>query len=184
MNTIINNIKARRSTRSFGTKQIEMAKIEAIIEAGMYAPSANNEQSCYFTVIQDDSILKELDQVWKKNAKASGIEMFEKLSDNEKFNIFYGAPTVVIISGDKNASGPIQDASAATQNMLLAAESLELGSCWTEFIKLIFSSEQGEAIKQKLNIPSTHMPYHTVLLGHKAYSGKAPERVENRVTYL
>ncbi len=184
MNTIIKNIKSRRSTRSFRTEQIELAKVETIIEAGMFAPSANNEQSWYFTVIQDDSVLKELDQSWKNIAKVSGVEMLEKLGNNEKFNIFYGAPTVIIISGDQNASEPVKDASAATQNMLLAAESLELGSCWTEFIKLLFSNEQSESLKKRLNIPSNHMPYNAVLLGHKEYSGKAPAREENRVTYL
>ncbi|MDA3845843.1 MAG: nitroreductase family protein, partial [Vallitaleaceae bacterium] len=60
MNQVIETIKNRRSTRKFKPEQLEKEQLEAIIEAGLFAPSAHNEQSWYFTVIQNKELIEDM----------------------------------------------------------------------------------------------------------------------------
>lgn len=185
MNEIIKVIKERRTTRKFKLDQIKEEELQAIIEAGLYAPSAHNKQSWNFTVIQNSELIEELNIEAKKAAKNFKDEIIQKMANNEKFNIFYGAPTIIVVSGDKNGMMPEVDCAAATENMLIAAESLDIGACWNGMVSLLFNSEKGEEYKKKLNIPEGYNPYYVVLLGYKDVRVKnAPARKENSVQYI
>lgn len=185
MNETIRTIKARRSIRKFEAEQIDQATLAAIVEAGLYAPSAHNQQSWHFTVIQDRALLNDLNVVTKEKAKAYPNESIQKMANNGGLDIFYGAPTAIIISGQESAMMPKEDCAAATQNILLAAQSLDVGSCWNGFLTFLFQSDEAEAYKQRLQIPQGFAPYYAVALGYKAANPtKAPKRRLNTVNYL
>jgi nitroreductase len=113
------------------------------------------------------------------------VLIISKMANNEKFNVFYGAPTVVIVSGDEKGIMPQVDCAAATENMLIAAETLDIGSCWNGFVSILFNSEKGAEYKAKLNIPDGYKPYYVVLLGYKdVRSSNAPARKESSVQYI
>ncbi|MFQ7119260.1 MAG: nitroreductase family protein [Intestinibacter sp.] len=76
------------------------------------------------------------------------------------------------------------DCSAATQNMLIAAESLNIGSCWVELVSLAFMGPQAKELRDKLNLPEGYTPLHCVLLGYKDMEGKTAPRKENAVQYI
>ncbi|SMB79036.1 Nitroreductase family protein [Desulfonispora thiosulfatigenes DSM 11270] len=99
--------------------------------------------------------------------------------------MFYNAPTVIFISGDeKNPKAPV-DCAAATQNMLIQAESLDIGSCWIGFIALLLNSEEGKGFLKELELPEGYRQIHAVALGKKKHqSAKAPQRKENLVNYI
>lgn len=178
-------IRERRTTRKFKAEQIKEEELQAIIEAGTYAPSAHNKQSWNFTVIQNAELIEELNIESKNVAKNFPDEMIQKMANNEKFNAFYGAPTVIIVSGDDKGMMPQVDCAAATENMLIAAEALEIGSCWNGFVSILFSSEKGAEYKTKLNLPEGYTPYYAVLLGYKDVKvSNAPERKANSVQYI
>jgi len=178
-------IRERRTTRKFKDEQIKEEELQAIIEAGIYAPSAHNKQSWNFTVLQNAELVEELNIEAKKVAKNFSDEIIKKMANNEKFNIFYGAPTVIIVSGDDKAMMPQVDCAAATENMLIAAEALDIGSCWNGFVSLLFNSEKGAEYKTKLNVPEGYTPYYAVLLGYKDVRvSNAPERKSNSVQYI
>ncbi|WFD08948.1 nitroreductase family protein [Tepidibacter hydrothermalis] len=183
MNDIIKNIKERRSIRKFKEEQIKDEELEVIIEAGMYAPSAHNEQPWHFTIIQNKDIISEINKESKMMMKNHSDKWIAKLGNNEKFDIHYNAPTVIVVSEKKDCYSKFVNASAATQNMLLAAESIGVGSCWVGFSKFCFVQE--DKIK-KLNIPEGYEPHYTVALGYKALDKKqsAPKRNEDVVTYI
>jgi len=89
------------------------------------------------------------------------------LGNNEKFNCLYGAPTLIIVSGDEKAPIPLnEDCAAATQNLLLAAASLGVGSCWSFFVTMAFYSSQSSELRNKL-IPEGHKPYDAAMFGYK-----------------
>ena len=178
-------IRERRTTRKFKSEQIKEEELQAIIEAGIYAPSAHNKQSWNFTVIQNAELIEELNIESKEAAKNFPDELIKKMANNDKFNAFYGAPTVIIVSGENNGMMPQVDCAAATENMLIAAEALDIGSCWNGVVSILFNSEKGVEYKSKLNIPDGYTPYYAALFGYKDVKiSNAPERRANTVQYI
>ena len=184
MRSTLNVIRERRSIRKFKPEQIKEEELQAIIEAGLCAPSAINKQSWNFTVIQNKEVLDELNVATKNVAKCSDNEFIKKMGENEKYNCFYNAPTVILVSGKDDERSKVVDCSAATQNMLLAAEALNIGSCWVELVSLAFMGPQAQELRAKLNLPEGYTPLHCVLLGYKDMEGKAAPRKENAVQYV
>ena len=77
------------------------------------------------------------------------------------------------------------DCAAALENMLIAADSLGIGSCWIFYVLLAFSSPQGPELRKILQIPEGYRPYCTAVFGYKASDGrKAAERKPGLVTYV
>ncbi|WP_378954620.1 nitroreductase family protein [Pelosinus sp. sgz500959] len=185
MNETLKNIKERRSVRSFKNEQIKDSELQTVLEAGFYAPSAMNQQCWNFTVVQNKNLLEEIGTHSKEIAKEFDNEHLQTLANNEKFNVFYGAPTVVVISGEENALLSEADCAAATQNMLIAAQSIGLGSCWINFGMFVFNGPKAEYYKQQLQIPAGYTPYYSVALGYKtAATMNAPKRKENIINYV
>lgn len=185
MNETLQVIKNRRSTRIFKTEQIKKEELKTILEAGIYAPSAHNDQSWNFTVIRNKEILHELNIESKKRAIDHKDRILRKMASKAELNIFYNAPTVIIVSGNQDAIMPKVDCSAATENMLIAAESIDIGACWVGFVSFLFQSEKGNYYKERLRIPKNYKPYYAVALGYKDYIiKKAPKRKENCIQYI
>lgn len=167
VNETLKIIKQRRSIRSFKEEQIKEEELQTVLEAGLYAPNAGG-QEWHFTVIQNKELLGRLNLAAKEAAKQHNFEHLKELGNNEKFNCLYDAPTLVIVSGNEQAPIPLEtDCAAATQNLLLAAESIGLGSCWVFFVLLAFYSPQGPDLRNELKIPVGYMPYHSAVLGYK-----------------
>jgi len=185
MNETLKNIGNRRSTRAFLPEQINASHLTDIIDAGIYAPSANNKQPWHFTIVQRKDIIDRLSDAFKELARKSDNEYIRRLADNEKFHVFYNAPTVVLVSGDvTNNSAPV-DCAAAVENMLIAAESLEIGSCWVGFIAYLLNSEEGAEFLKELEIPAGFKQIHSFCLGYKKIEiTNAPTRKENTVNYI
>lgn len=198
MNKILENIKNRRSIRRYVEDQIKDEELDMIIEAAIYAPTGNNNQPWHFTIIQNKEIIDYLNV----EAKKIMAEIMENLSDDwlsideisgraqkvvkmgrsEHFHIFYHAPTVIILSGKEDAAAPLPDCCAATQNILLAAESLDIGSCWIGIAKFCFENQDN--IK-KIGIPEGYKPYYAVSLGYNASNKNlAPKRNRDVVNYI
>ena len=169
-----------------------------ILESAIYAPTGGNDQPWHFTVVQNKKLIDHMNVEAKKaivqnkelvdhiNAEAKKVnstpEDRNKIGKFENFNIFYNSPTVIVVSGKKDTGSPFADCCAAIQNILLAAESIDMGSCWIGFARFFF--ENPENIK-KLNLPTNYEPYYAVFLGYKASSNnKAPERNKNVVNYV
>lgn len=185
MNETLKNIRNRRSTRNFLPQQLKDEELQMIIDAGIYAPSATNKQPWHFTVIQNKDMIDRLNAAFKQIAKKSDNEYVKKFADNEKFHVFYNAPTVILVSGDENNKYSPVDCAAATENILIAAESLEIGSCWIGLIAYLLNSEDGKEFVKELNIPEGFKQIHAVALGYKKNkSTNAPRRKENTVNYI
>lgn len=185
MNEVLQSIKNRRSIRKFKKEQIKKDELEIILEAAIYAPTAHNDQPWNFTVIQNQGILEEINNKSKKKAEEHEDRIIRKMASNPKLNIFYNAPTVIIVSGYEAAMMPETDCAAATQNMLLAGEALNIGSCWCGFVKFLFESEEGDHYKELLKIPEGYKPYYAIALGYKENGNtKTPKRRENCIQYI
>jgi nitroreductase len=185
-NETLEIIKQRRSIRSFKDEQIKDAELQAVLEAGTYAPYAW-DQVWHFTVVQNKELLNKLNLAAKEAARKMDFEHLRNLGNNENFNCLYNAPTLIIVSGnDKEAPIPLDaDCAAATQNLLLAAESIGLGSCWIFFVMLAFNSSQGTELRKELKIPESYKPYYSAVFGYKkAEVVNVPDRKTGLITFI
>lgn len=176
MNEIIKAILSRRSIRKFKSEQISDDELNSILEAGKFAPSAMNQQSWHFTVIQNKEIIAKVNEVCKKNMNRA---------ENKDLNLFYNAPTLIIVSGDEKAVAPECDASLALENMFLAAASLNIGSCWIHSPRALASSDEGNKLISELGIPSGYKIVGSGIFGYKASEAPASaKRKENSVNIV
>lgn len=183
MNDVIKAIKSRRSVRKYKQDQISEESLKSIIEAGIYAPTAHNDQPWHFTVIQNADLLKEINRSVKDAMAQSDIDWIQKMGSNPNFQVTFNAPTLIVVSGRKDGMAWEADCAAAIQNMLIAAESMDIGSVWLGLVKFFFKEEGA---MDKLGIPDNYQPYYGVALGYKAIEKEltAPKRNLDVVTYI
>lgn len=169
---ILENIMTRTSVRQYTDQQLTEQQIETLLRAAMAAPSAVNKQPWAFLVIDDKEKLEAV----------GGIERSK--------NMIATAPVAILVCGDMSqalngeaAEFWIQDASAATENLLLAAHGMGLGAVWTGFHP---GTHRVDTLKQILNLPSHIEPLGVVPIGYPAESPTpkdkwSPEKVHRNV---
>jgi len=181
-NPVLEAIKSRRSIRRYLPDQIKDVELAAILEAGSYAPSAHNEQPWHFTVIRNKELLDRISDKSKELMAAQETQWIKAMGQNPDLHIFYKAPVVVLVSTRTGAMWRGVDCSAAIENMLLAAESLDIGSCWIGLARYFFSLKAELPL---LGIPDGYEPFYAVTLGYKAQRpSRALPRRKDQVNYL
>lgn len=183
MRDVLEVIKSRRSVRKYEPEQISQDKLGKIIEAGTYAPSAHNQQPWYFTVIQNQELLSRINTYVRGQMAESDNEWIRRMGLKPDFRVTYDAPTLIIVSARQDAMAWRVDCAAAIQNMLIAAESLGVGSVWLGLMRFYFENNEETA---KLNIPEGYKPYYGVSFGYKeaGWVQTPPKRNLNIVSYI
>lgn len=192
-NLVIDTIIKRRSTRKYLPELPERADIEAVIEAGRYAPSGGNSQSCHFIAISSKEVLETLKETVK--AEFAKMEITEgmyrsiqnsiRLSKKGTYDFIYNAPMLIVVANKKGYGNAMADSSCALMNMMLAAESLGLGSCWINQLHWLDENEEVRAILQKIGLSADETVCGALSLGKNAISAQAPlERTGNTVSYV
>lgn len=182
MNEVLTVIRRRRSVRIYKEEQLQEHELQTILEAGLWAPSGHNSQPWHLTVIQETDLIRHMSEISTKEMAKSPIEWVAHMGRNGR-SIFYNAPTVIIVSGKQEEFlDPLVDCSAAVQNLLLAAESLDIGSCWIGLVRFFFSKEEELG---KLQLPVGYKPFYAVCLGYKVRAnGQGPVRASGTVSYI
>lgn len=116
-NDALNNLYERRSVRAYKPEQISKDELDAVLKAGLCAPSAMNRQPTVMLVVQDKETIALLS---KLNAQVMGRDI----------DPFYAAPTVIVVLADRTVPTHIEDGSLVLGNLMNAANALGLGSCW------------------------------------------------------
>jgi nitroreductase len=161
-NDTLKTIFSRKSVRTFTSEPVPKEKLEVLIRAGMAAPTAKDKRPWEFIVVTDRAVLKQL---------ADALP-FAKMADK--------AAAAIIVGGDmqKQWGGMdsdywIMDCSAATENILLAAESMGLGAVWTA----VYPEESRiRTVRQILGIPSHIVPLNLIPLGVPAGREKSKDK--------
>lgn len=145
-------ILSRTSVRAYTDQKVEKTKIEKLLRAAMAAPTAVNKQPWHFVVIEDKHVLEQIAEEIPTAKMAAR------------------APLAITICGDmeKALDGEgrgfwVQDASAATENLLLAAHAMGLGAVWTSVYPI---KDKVEATRALLNLPETIVPLGTIVIGY------------------
>ena len=168
-NPMLDTLKTRRSVRSYLSKQVEEDALQAILEAGTYAPTGMNRQSPIILCVQDPEIREMLRRL---NAGVMG-------RDGDPF---YGAPTVIAVIADKNIMTHVEDASLVIGNMMNAAFSVGVDSCWIHRAKEEFDSDEGKALLKKLGIEGDYVGVGNLILGYR--DGDLPVTRPRKENYI
>jgi nitroreductase len=158
-------IHTRRSIRKFTADPVSDADIRELLAAAMAAPSAGNEQPWQFVVVTDRALLAEVPKIHPYAAMASS------------------APLAILVRGDlsleKYGGLWVQDCSAATENLLLAAHDRGLGAVWTA----VYPDEgRVKAFRKLFGLPERITPFAFVVIGRPAQEPRHEDRyLEDRV---
>lgn len=155
MNEVIKNMMERRSCRSYKEEQIKDEELNLILTAGEWAPTGMGAQSPMMVAVQNPELIKKL--------SAMNAEVMGTTSDP-----FYGAPTVVVVFADTNRPTYVEDGSLVLGNLMNAAASLGVGSCWIHRAKQVFESEEGKALMKEWGVPESYAGVGHCILGYAA----------------
>ena len=152
-------ILTRRSVRKYNKKPLSDQIVKELLEAAMSAPSAGNQQPWHFIVINDPEILGKI-PTFHNHAKM--------LKD---------ASVAILVCGDldleKHKGMWMQDCSAATQNILLAARAKGLGAVW---LGIYPREERVKGMKELTNLPENVLPFSLISIGHSAEKQEKVDR--------
>jgi len=158
----------RRSVRKYADRQVTDAELDKVLEAGLYAPTAKNNQKPIMVAVRDKETR---DLLSRTNAAIMGVET----------DPFYGAPCVIVVLADPAVPTWIDDGSLVMGNLLNAAHSLGLGSCWVNRAREFYDTEEGKALLKKWGVPETYRGIGNVILGYPEETPEPKARLEGRI---
>ncbi len=170
MKETVADIKNRRSVKEYKKEQISDAELMEVLEAGMNAPSGGNRQSAIFIVVQNREWI---DKLCVLNAKIAGAP--------EGWDVFYGAPTVIVVAASNETADAVKDGSLAIGNMLNAAYALGLGGRWINRADGMLEDELGKQLLKEAGYEGDYVGVGNVILGYPA--GDFPAPIEHKKDY-
>ena len=173
MNEAYRNLMERRSIRKYDARPVPDEVLDAILAAGIHAPSGMNTQGVRLVAVRDPETVAHLSRL---NAAVMGAT----------HDPFYGAPCVVIVLADPEIyNGWVEDGALALGNMMNAAHALGLGSCWIHRAKQVFDSPEGKALLEKWGLPTHLRGVGNCILGYPACDLPNPApRKEDRIVKI
>jgi nitroreductase len=187
---IIEVIKTRRCVREYKEDQISDEDINFLIDCARYAPSGFNMQPWSFLVIKNKDVMRKISEHGKKTM----IPMLEPMKDSSPkardfliflktkgTDMFYNAPLLIIILGNKNAPTVDYDCPMAAQNMMLAAQSKGIGSCWIGGVQ---PALMDEGFLRELGTPEGYKAIAPLIFGYPKGKTEAPRRAEPDVKWV
>ena len=164
------DLKERRSCRAYQPKQIGEEELNAILEAGTYAPTGMGRQSPVIVAVQDPETRNALSRM---NAAVMG-------RDGDPF---YGAPTVVVVLADPEIGTYLYDGVLVMGNLMNAAQAVGVDSCYIFRAKEIFETAEGKALLRKWGIPERYVGIGNCILGYGAEGG-TKEAAPRKANYI
>ena len=146
-------IRTRRSCRSYKPQQITDEQLNAVLEAGTYAPTSRGLQSPFIVAIQNKDLLKQLAEM---NAEVMGATT----------NPYYDAPTYILVFVPDGFANGVYDAALVLENMMLAAHAQGLGSCWIHREREMFATEKGKELMKQWDLPDGLIGIGALALGY------------------
>ena len=154
MNEALKILKERRSIREFRPEPLKKEDLDAIVEAGLYAPSAKNLQSTKLVVVRDAAVLARLERL---NSRILGTP---------EGTPFYGAPEAIVVLSDSEYPNWLQDGSLVMGNLMNAAAALGVGSCWINRAMEYFDTAEGKDLLKQWGLPETYRGVGNCVLGY------------------
>ena len=190
-------ILTRRSTRNYKPDAVEDEKLEKILNAAKQAPSGGNNQTNHFLVIRNRDVIRKLIEMTE--TAFSKMEIAEDTYASLKYAISaskkggyvfcYNAPVLIAVANRKGYSNNMADCACAIENMMIAANALDLGSCWINQLRWLNEEPVLVEYLQSLGMKEDERIYGAVIVGYPATDSGLPNRnlmvqKGNEVTYI
>ena len=184
MNDTTKHIMKRYTCRDFYDNPLADDLIETLVEAALAAPSAQNLQPWHVSVVTDKKLIEKID--------AATLEELANLEDKMYFDriterggkVLYDAPCLIAVSAPPEAVWAPIDCGILCQNVVIAAESMGLGSCIVGLLRMPFDGKHGEEFKKLLQFPDGYEFVISILVG-KVKTGKPPHDLDrSKVSYI
>lgn len=160
-------IQHRRSVREYQPQPVQRETLLELIDAAVQAPSAMDEQPWHFTIVTDKALLARMSQNAKvqllaASARGPHIDHIREMLSDPKFNIFYDASALVIISASRTLQWAVEDCALAAENLMLAAHARGLGTCWIGFAQAWLDTPEGHAA---VGLDESLLPVAPIIVG-------------------
>ena len=178
VNPVLSNIMARRSIRKYLDKPVEHEKLEVIVKCGINAPSGVNRQPWIVRVVEDQKLIADVTEVFKQ-------ENPEQVARDKDFkNMFRNAPNLICVCTPANGGGEL-DAGLLGENMMLAAQSMGLGTCCLGGpVRFLLSNEKCKFFLDRLDIPADYKLNYILAIGYPDEQPDAKPRDASKVKYI
>ena len=165
VNPVLSNMMARRSIRKYLNKPVEHEKLEAIVKCGINAPSGMNRQPWIVRVVEDQKLIADVNQAAERS-------------------LFYDAPALICVCTPANGGGEL-DAGLLGENMMLAAQSMGLGTCCLAGpVRFLLSNEKCKFFLDRLDIPADYKLNYILSIGYPDEQPDAKPRDASKVKYI
>ena len=161
-------IYGRRSVRKFLSKPVPREKLESVLKAGTYAPSAMNDQQRQFIAVTDRGALERLNEAVERAADDDTRARIKGRSESGEFSFFYCAPALILVCDSGTAPRPAEDCACALENMFLAALDEGLGSCWINQLTDLSVRPEVREVLIELGMRENCKVYGCCALGYSA----------------
>jgi len=158
----------RRSIRKYKADQVSTELLDAVLQAGLWAPSGMNKQNTVMVAVRDKETR---DQLSRMNAEVMGAT----------HDPFYGAPCVIVVLADPDIYPAVENGSLVLGNLMNAAYEAGLGSCWIHRAQQMFASDEGKELLKKWGLKETLVGVGNCILGYPDEDPAPKERVEGRI---
>ena len=178
VNPVLNNIMARRSIRKYLDKPVEHEKLEVIVKCGINAPSGMNRQPWIVRVVEDQKLIADVTEVYKQ-------ENAEQVKRDKDFkNMFRNAQNLICVCTPANGGGEL-DAGLLGENIMLAAQSMGLGTCCLGCpVRFLLSNEKCKFFLDRLDIPADYKLNYIIAIGYPDEQPNAKPRDASKVKYI
>lgn len=162
------DLLTRRSVRKYSDRPVENEKLDKVLTAGLYAPTGMNNQAPILVAVRDKATRDKLSRMNAAVMGASG-------------DPFYGAPCVIVVLSDPERMTWVEDGSLVLGNLMNAAHSLGLGSCWIHRAKECFDTPEGKELLRAWGVPENYRGVGNCILGYAAEEPEAKPRKSGRI---
>ena len=178
VNPVLSNMMARRSIRKYLDKPVEHEKLEVIVKCGINAPSGGNRQPWIIRVVEDQKLIADVTEVFKQQNP-------EQVTRDKDFkNMFRNAPNLICVCTPANGGGEL-DAGLLGENMMLAAQSMGLGTCCLGGpVRFLLSNEKCKFFLDRLDIPADYKLNYILAVGYPDEQPDAKPRDASKVKYI
>jgi len=193
MDEVIETIIKRRSCRSYESSIPKREELNAVIEAGRSAPSGGNNQKSHLIVFTKKEDLENLKSTVRKGFRKLTVHegMYSSLksavikSQSDDYDFIYNAPVLIVVANEKGYGNAMADSACLLENMMIAATSLNIGSCWINQLHWLDEDEDIKSLMRSYGLQDNETICGALSLG---YPKKMPqgvlERKGNTVTYV
>ncbi len=185
-NPVLDTIFSRRSHRSYTNEQLTDEQLGILLDAAQAAPSARNTQPWHITVVQNQALLDRIHQAALPEVIASLPDKVRPRYQDPNYHLLFHAPTVFFYScpSVQEMRYGNTDCGISIQNLVLAAESIGLGSCIVGLVREAFNSQSGDTLRRALCFPEGYDFLVAVAVGYASDDKPAHTVKEGRISYV